>query len=354
VKKVRISQQQIARDLGVSQTLVSMALNGRKSAVSEASYREIWEHARRSGYRPKGMAPELMTENGKLAPIGFIMRSGTRLYSQSPFFGHVQQGLHDYLSSRGIPLVLLGVENDLDTAKFRELYTNAGSLGGAVVMGEVERSFLRALKEIEPHIVTVSAQYSGLCHSVLSNEEEAAEQIVGHLVDLGHRKFAWLGGNEGMQRAHSRFDAVASALRLRDLHLDQKFCRWVKHSDRQDGRMVAELMLKAAPQDHLPSAWICFNGTMARGVTNFLLQEGIRVPEEISVAAFDRTRVLQEESPVLTGANANPEEIGRVAGELLVENKQAVRGRYTDIVLGSELAAGKSTGKAAARRAPAV
>jgi len=350
VKKARISQQQIARDLGVSQTLVSMALNGRKNSVSEQSYREIWEYARRSGYRPKGMAPELLAANGKASSIGFVMRSGAKLYSQSPFFGHVQHGLHEYLAAQGIALVLLGMENDLDAGKLRELYANAGSLGGIIVMGEVERPFLRALKQIEPRIVSVSAQYSGLCHSVLSNEEQAADQIVSHLVDLGHRKFGWLGGNEGMQRAQSRFDAVASALRVRDLHLDPKFCRWVKHSDRQDGRLAAELMLKAAPLDHQPTAWICFNGTMARGATNLLLQEGIRIPADISVATFDRTRILKEEAPTLTGANADPEEIGRVAGELLVENNQVGKGRYADIILDSKLSVGESTGKVATAR----
>ena len=92
MKKSRISQQQIAKDLGVSQTLVSMALNGRRNAVSKESYEEIWRYARRRGYQPKGMAPELLPA-AKSTSVGFVLRTGVKLYNQSPFFGHVQHGL---------------------------------------------------------------------------------------------------------------------------------------------------------------------------------------------------------------------------------------------------------------------
>jgi len=121
VKKSRISQQQIAKDLGVSQTLVSMALNGRRNAVSKESYEEIWRYARRRGYQPKGMAPELLPA-AKSTSVGFVLRTGVKLYNQSPFFGHVQHGLHEFLEERGISLLLLGTEDELDLGKLRQVY----------------------------------------------------------------------------------------------------------------------------------------------------------------------------------------------------------------------------------------
>ena len=354
VKKGRISQQQIAKDLGVSQTLVSMALNGRRNAVSKKSYDEIWRYARSKGYRPKGMAPELLPPSGAAPSVGFVLRTGVKLYNQSPFFGHVQHGLHDYLEERGISLLLLGTEDELDLGKLRQLYASGGALAGLVVMGEVERPFLRALKELEPRIVSVSAQYPGLCHSVLSNEEQAAEHLVQHLAGLGHTRFAWLGGSEHRQRSDSRWTALVSALRLRGLQIEPKFCQWARGADRLDGRQAAEQMLSASAPGKMPTAWICFNGMMARGAVNFLLSEGIRIPRDLSVAAFDRTRVLDDESPSITGASADPEEIGRVAGELLLDESEAKRARTFDMVIDSELVVRDSTGKALAGRAAKV
>lgn len=344
MKKARISQQQIAKDLGLSQTLVSMVLNGRRQGVSKESYEQIWDHARRSGYRPKGMATELLGEVGKVRSVGYVLRTGVKLYSQSPFFGHVQHGLHDFLAEHRISLVLLGIENHLDVETLKGLYRDRSAFLGLVVLGEVARPFLHALKKLDPRIVTVSAQYPGLCHSVVSNEEQSAEFLVQHLMDLGHRNFAWLGGNRGLQRSRSRLEAVTSALRLRDVVIDPKFMIDLESGDRLEGNLAADAILKAsAGAKNPPTAWICFNGTMARGAVNKLLQTGIRIPEDISVCAFDRTRVSEEEHPTITGANTPPELIGRVAGEMLLNLEQNPENRFFDTVLASELAVLEST-----------
>jgi LacI family transcriptional regulator len=345
MKKVRISQQQIARDLGLSQTLVSMVLNGRRKGVSEESYQQIWDHARRVGYQPKGMSPELLQgAQPETATVGFILRSGLKLYSQSPFFGHVQHGLHDFLAGSGISLVFLGTEDHLDVKQLKELYGDRKVFRGLVVFGEVTRPFLHALKQLEPRIVSVSAQYPGLCHSVVYNEEQAAELLVQHLTDLGHREFAWLGGSRGMQRAKRRLEATMSALRLRNLALQPRFTAEVDGAERLEGRQAAEMIIKAAGKRHRPTAWICYNGTMARGAVNYLLQQGVKIPDDLSVATFDRTRLCEEEHPTLTGASVAPEELGRVAGEVLLKSSGEAKEMFADMVLASELIPRESTG----------
>lgn len=349
MKKARISQQQIARDLGLSQTLVSMVLNGRRQGVSEKSYQQIWNHARRVGYRPKGMDPELLRNKNETTTVGFILRSGVKLYDQSPFFGHVQHGLHDFLASHGISLVFLGTEEHLEVQKLKELYGDRDVFRGLVVFGEVKRSFLHALKQLEPRIVCISAQHPGLCHSVVYNEEQAAELIVQHLTDLGHKEFAWLGGSRGMQRAHRRLDAAMSALRLRNITVQPQFIVETDGAERLEGRQAAERVLQASGRRGRPTAWICFNGTMARGAANYLLQQGVRVPQDLSVATFDRTRLCEEENPTLTGAGGEPEELGRVAGELLLRSSGEPREMFSDMVLASELFVRESTGKAPTR-----
>ena len=348
MKKTRVSQQQIAKDLGLSQTLVSMVLNGRKLGVSEESFRQIWSHARRSGYRPKGMLPDPISS--KSESVGFLLRPGLKFYNQSPYFGHVQHGLHDYLSEHGISLVFLGIENQLDVDKLQELYAGRHILRGLVVLGEVARPFMQALKKLESRIVSVSAQYPGLCHSVIPNEEQATELIVEHLLSLGHRNFAWLGGNSGMQRSKQRFEAVVSALRLNNITMDPKFCLNLEEAERMEGRKAAEAVLNASARTKIPTAWICFNGTMARGAANYLLQQGIKIPEDISLAAIDHTRICEEEYPTLTGASTVPEMIGRVAGEFFLQSEMTASGRYLDTVLPSELVVRESTGKISRKR----
>lgn len=343
MKKVRISQKQIARDLGLSQTLVSMVLNGRRKGVSESSYQQIWDHARRVGYRPKGMDTEFLGEP-VVTTVGVILRSGINLGSQSPFFGHLQDGLHEYLVAHGHTVVFLGSEEKLDVEKLRQSYGSRRAFHGLVIFGEVKRAFVHALKVLEPRIVSVSAKYPGLCHSVIYNEEQSAELLVQHLTDLGHHQFAWLGGNRGTQRGEQRYDAAISALHLRKITIPPPFRAFADGGDRIDGRQAAEKIFSAMTKRAHPTAWICFNGLMARGAANYLLQMGVRIPEDISIATFDRTRICVEEHPTLTGASADPEELGRVAGELILKSSGTANETLSDCVLPSSLITRESTG----------
>lgn len=350
MKKVRISQQQIAHDLGLSQTLVSMVLNGRRHGVSEESYRQIWSHAQRVGYRPKGMNSEL-SKDGQAMIVGYILRAGITLHSQNPFFVHLQQGLHETLTNQGISLAHLGTEDHVDMKKLKELYGHRKAFRGLVIFGEVKRAFVHALKQWEPRVISISAQYPGLCDSVIYDEDQAGKLLVRHLADLGHRDFAWLGGGRSRQQSRRRLKAVLNAARLHNLAVEPNFIVELDETDRMGGRRAAELILKAAGRR--PTAWICYNGAMARGAVNYLLQRGLKVPADISVATFDHTRLCEEEPPTLTSASAAPEELGRATATLLLKDNRETRGLISEVILASELILRESTGQVqtAGRRA---
>ena len=329
-----ISQQRIARDLGVSQALVSLVLNGKRENISDQSYERIWKYAVKQGYRPKGMQANgnaLTTKN-----VGFVLRAGLRLYTQSNFFSHIQHGLHTALQARGYNSVFLGAEDTLKRQSLKE-ELQRHSLFGLVILGEVEESFVRSVKAFQRNVVAVSTTYPGLCHSVMPNERQALDLIVGHLAELGHREIAWLGGNKALRHNATRRAALEEALRQRGLTLAPEFAVDVAQGDRLDGRRAAEMLVARSSAGRVPTAWVCLNGLMARGAINYLTQEGLHVPDQISVAAVDATRVCIEEHPQITGANADPEKMGAKAVELLLQAANQKDDSLFDIILPAQL-----------------
>jgi LacI family transcriptional regulator len=342
-----ISQQRIARDLGVSQALVSLVLNGKRQNISEESYQRIWKYALKRGYRPKGM----QVPNGQLRTntVGFILRAGLRLYTQSNFFSHVQHGLHMALQERGYQTAFLGAEDHL-TPRALQSKLRRDSLLGVVIMGQVQETFVKSLLAIQRNIVAVSGTYPGLSHSVMPNEKQALELLVAHLTELGHNRFAWLGGNRLLHQNASRRQALDEALRQRGLGLAEEWCVDVLAGDRLDGQKAAEHLLKGRPRNAVPSAWVCLNGLMARGAINYLMRKGWEVPEQISVVAVDATRVCEEEHPQITGATAPPEKMGAKAAELLLQNAAAAEGELVDVILPPQLTVRESSARATAER----
>jgi len=345
----RISQSEIAKELGVSQSLVSLVLNGRREGISDKSYNKIWQVAVDNGYAPRGMQ-QVHSPEAKRNYVGIVQRGGLKLDQPSNTFSHVQQGLFKVLQQSRISTTFLGGEGDLDEKKLFELLGQRDPLQGIVVLGEVRVPFMKALGELRIVLVSVYGSAPGLCHSVTPNEKQSLEQLVEHLVGLGHQRFAWLGGNQKLGRHQLRLGALRECLAIRGIELDERFVVSVDQGDRQEGFDSAAELMKRFDKDRsqAPTAWICYNGLMARGAHQFALTNGIRIPEDISLAAVDRTRVCTEIHPNLTSASSNPEAIGEEAAKLLgrgeVPNENLT---YVDLVIPSEFSQGETSGPAA-------
>jgi LacI family transcriptional regulator len=336
-----ISQQRIAKDLGVSQALVSLVLNGKRENISEESYQRIWKYALKRGYRPKGMQ---VNGGARSNTVGFILRAGLRLYTQSNFFSHVQHGLHMALQERAYHTAFLGAEDHLPHQVLQQKLQRE-NLFGVLILGQVQETFVKSLLAAQKNLVAVSANYPGLSHSVMPNEKQALELLVTHLTGLGHERFAWIGGNKLLRHNSTRHQALDEALRQRGLGLSEEWCADVVNGDRIDGQKAAELLLKGRPESAIPTAWVCLNGLMARGAINYLMRKGFDVPEQISVVAVDATRVCEEEHPQITGANASPEKMGAKAAELLLQHTDG-DGALVDVILPAQLTVRESSGKA--------
>jgi LacI family transcriptional regulator len=328
--------------LGVSQALVSLVLNGKKENISEESYKRIWTHALKIGYRPKGM--QLTDDRSPATNVGFILRAGLRLHTQSNFFSHVQHGLHASLLTRGYHSVFLGSEDDLGPRSVQQILRKH-QLFGLAILGQVDKEFVKAIKVVQPNVVAISVSYPGLCHSVMPNEKQAVDLLVSHLTALGHRQFAWLGGDIGLDYNLRRHAGLVDALEAKGLKLARKFSVDVETGDRLAGWQAAEILIGQMSQKNFPTACVCGNGSIARGVVNCLMQKGWRVPGQISVVTTDATRICVEEHPQITGAHADPEKIGITAAELLLRSADANDGILSDVILPAELTVRETSGK---------
>ncbi len=341
----KISQTQLARELGISQALVSLVLNGRKQGINADTYDRIWAHAVKRGYHPKGMRlASSPAAQGR--QVGIILRAPLRLNTPTMYFGHVQHGLHTAIEAREHATVFLGAEDQLDPEKLRRLFAPGHSFQGIVLVGEVARGFLDQLRRLGLRIVAVSARYPGLCHSVLGNEPQALESLVEHLHGLGHRRFGWIGGNVGLGRHEARLQALTAALNRVDLRLDERYTVRLKEGDRIDGADGVRLLLPLARRRDFPTAFVTYNTLMATGAVREFGRSGWRVPADASVASADFSPIATDSTPRITAAGSNPEALGEAAARLVLELSAATGGGFTDLMLPAQLFIGDTTGPA--------
>jgi LacI family transcriptional regulator len=341
------SQTLLAKELGLSQSLVSMVLNGRRTGISPETYDRIWAHAVKRGYHPKGMRLTASPAAGRPRSVGFILRAPLRLSTLGNYFGRVQQGLHTVLAEAGLTTAFLGSEDALSKEQIAAFFPAGHPYQGVVLLGEVAPPFVELLRSHERRLVMVSGRHAGFCHSVLGNEPQALNQLVQHLVGLGHERIGWLGGNVGMGRHEMRFHAFNAAMLSAGLKVDERYSLTLREADRAEGAEAAHealLRAKAKTARPLPTAFICYNGLMAEGAVLGFERAGLSVPRTVSVAAADAPRTEATQGLTITSAGAAPEKLGEAAARLVLGSTGAMDEPFTDLMLPSQLVVGRSTG----------
>lgn len=341
----KISQIQLARELDLSQAMVSLVLNGRRQGINPETYDRIWAHALKRGYHPKGMRLA-SSPAAQARQVGFILRARLGLHTPSNYFGHVQDGLHTALEARGFSTVFLGAEDTLDREKIKRLFQPGHLFQGIVLLGEVQRPFLDELRDVERRIVAVSARYPGICHSVVGNEPQALDLIVSHLHGLGHKSIGWLGGNSGLGRHAARFGAFQAALQRLDLPCNPRYFVSLEQADRAEGAEAVHAILGQAGRKGFPTAFVCYNTLMAVGAKRAWEREGWRVPSDISLASADLSSEAKTTKPLITAAGSSPEKLGEAAGRLALDSTGVEDESFTDLMLPAQLFVGETTGPA--------
>ncbi|WP_437757797.1 substrate-binding domain-containing protein [Sorangium sp. So ce1389] len=172
------------------------------------------------------------------------------------------------------------------------------------------------LSDGKPAVIFCAPALGARCPIVRAENRDSIRRLVDHLVGLGHRRIAYIGksSSDDFVERGAAFDEAMSAHGLdTDLnllpHFDECTIWYTEHRFRtlleRDGKLCTAL--------------VAGNDEMAIGALNAIRAHGYRVPDDIAVVGFDDISAAQHCEPPLTTMRQNPELLGRVAVERLIE-----------------------------------
>lgn len=299
-----MTQAQIAKDLGVSQTTVSYALRGGGKVSAEL--------------RRKVMAKT----GGGLKPVrsrtlGILVTQDT---FRSPYFPRYSSGIQRRAEELGL-LVTQHICDDMRVSP--SLLAEAMGLINLTSSGAP----LEGVDDDVPMVRLNSFDLAGKGDSVMPDNAAGIHQAAQRLWDLGHRRIGYLCyGRMKVASPHpaERYGAYCQALASLGLpHPPDAWisCPWEEAQFRQDAESLAERHFStwlAAPEAERPTAYVCFNDVFALMLLRNARAHGVRVPDDLSVIGFDDTPPCASANPPLDSVRTPDEEMGGVAVELLV------------------------------------
>ena len=326
----------IARATGLSTTTVSLVLNGKPHRISKEKCRLIKETAKKMDYHPNRLAVGLIKHETKT--VGLILPDITNV-----FFSEVAKGLEDVLQEHGYHLLLCN-SNDRHERELSAIrMMNNQMVDGLIIVmssetvGEKEKKTFAALKSMKRPVVLIDCFNESGGFSTISIDNFKASYIaVEYLVSLGHRRIACICGPLGFKTNDDRLRGYTAALADSGIPFEKAL---IYQGDfrYQSGYDAIPVLLPKKP-----TAVLCLNDMMAYGAMNALTNQGIRVPEDVSVMGFDDIFFSQITSVPLTVIRQPAYDMGKKAGHVLL-SALSVHAESQQIVFEPTIRVRKST-----------
>lgn len=303
------SIKDIARLAKVSHPTVSRALQN-SPLVNQKTAENIRRIAREAGYRPSAVARGLVTRRTRT--IGLVVTS-----IADPFTSEVASGIEQAASDNGYCVFLAdSLANPEREKKVVQAFAEQRVDGIIVTSSRVGALHLPLLTEMMVPIVLVNDQHPGMvAHSVLIQNEEGTRMLTRHLIELGHRRIAFIGDNNGYQSDTERMNGYLKALDEAGIARDTALIAHGNGKPEPAFCVMNELLDLAVP----PTAVCCYNDMTALGTLNAIHARGLRVPEDISVTGFDDLFLASYTHPPLTTIRQPMRRMGELAMESLVK-----------------------------------
>lgn len=151
--------------------------------------------------------------------------------------------------------------------------------------------------------------------SVSIDDIAACAASTGHLIGLGHRRIAFLGGTRNYQNTKRRVQGFRQAMRSAGLPVDENLILFGEYSETSGYSMAEKLM--SLPE--MPTAAVCASDPIALGCMRKMEQAGLRVPEDFSVFGFGNIESSRTSSPSLSTVFQRSVEVGQIAARVLVQ-----------------------------------
>lgn len=329
-----------SRLLGLSPTTVSRALNGYPEVNSNTRQRVI-EAARRHGYAPNQAAKRLAT--GRAMSVGHVVPLAAYQYI-NPHFADFISGAGEVYSAAGYDMVLSVVPAEEEEACYRAL----------VAQGRVDGIMVHSPRWLEPRIDLLSELgMPFLVHGRAGHEDgyswidinnrRAFQRATDLLLDLGHRRVAFLNGLADMSFAHRRMLGYQAALVERGLPFDPALV----HNAEMIESYGHDCTLQLLAGKDAPTAFIAASSIVAYGILRAIRERGLQLGRDISIITHDDDLTFLKDSgsvPLFTATRSSIRAAGRRAAELLKELIAEGPGAERRELWEAELRIGQSTG----------
>ncbi len=329
----------IARLAGVDPSTVSRVIadNPRISTKTKEKVLKVMEEL---DFHPNAIARSLANRSTKT--IGVIMPHSTEQVFVNPFFTEIMRGIGVSALKRGYYVLFSTGNSSEEEYKATSRLVNEKRVDGLVLLtsriGDKTIDSLR--KKHFPFVVVGKPSNMEDVNWVDNDNQEAGFLATEYLIKLGHERIGFIGGEFTYVFMGERFKGYKKALDSYSIKFGKELLSLGEFVEEGGYNAVKKLLI----HKNRPTAIVVADDLMAFGAMRAIKEQGLTIPDDISVISFNDTPLASYVDPPLSSMEIFVYDLGYNASETLIDQLQGTDGRKKHIIIPASLRVRKSTG----------
>lgn len=305
------SLNDVAKKAGVSIATVSRVIN-KGTNVNEETRARVLKAIKELKYQPSRVAKRLRSKSVSSNLIGVLIPD-----IQNPFYVDVLRGIEDVTYENNYALIMCNFNQDENKEKMYLDILQSEAIDGLIAAPahEKDAKIIKLVKEGLPIVCVDRGLEDVDVDVVLVNNREGAYKAVDYLAKNGYKRIAYISGMPQIPSSQRREQGYRDALLENGLDYNKEYVRYGDSKHESGVKLCEELLSLPEP----PDAIFTGNNLITLGALQTIHTRGLNIPNDVAVVGFDDMYWSISLNPPLTAVFQPAYEIGRRAGELLIQ-----------------------------------
>ncbi|MFC2137036.1 LacI family DNA-binding transcriptional regulator [Bacteroidota bacterium] len=317
--------KELASLLNLSITTVSRVLNGKAEAyrISKDTQKRIFKIAKEYNYKPNTIARGLKLS--RTDTIGLIVPDVS-----NPFFSAIIKSIENEVMKMGYMLLVCDSNDNLNTEKELLLLLLSRQVDGMIVapIGKKFSHIVKVQKSGLPIVVIDRIPSKTMFHIVTTDSYSGTVEAINYLVSIGHKRIGCINGITDVYPCIERLKGYKDALKNLGIEYDADLVSGSSFKIENGYKETKRLM----QLENKPTAIFAFNNMIGLGVLKAASELNIKIPDDLSLIAFDEQPYSAFLSPPMTTMEQNKAGIGVKAVQILMNLIEMPDNKNMDVI----------------------
>lgn len=330
-KNKRVTIYDIAQAIGIAPSSVSKALNNQPS-ISNKIKALVKSKALELNYKHNSNAANL--RRGSSQTIGVVVPK-----INTAFFSDAIAGMEEACFENKHNLIICQSDESYQKEMQAVETLIRQNVDCILISLSVETKSTKHLEDISGHHVSLiqfdRVDHNIRSHSIVNDNKNAAYKAVMHLIDMGYKRIALLGGPDHLTVYHDRKEGYLKAIKEADLSIPYNYIVEIALTTEMGMQVATELLESKEP----PDAFFTISDHSALGILRATASKGLKVPEQVGIVGFANETFTELISPSLSSIDQKSRKLGKEAANLYFNYvlKQEAAGKFKKQVIESSL-----------------